>query len=84
VHTLPSPRGCRYDPAAQNGDKCSPFRLGRETRGNVSVPIGDQVTATGLMLRDGRRVVLQVDDGGMWELDLPGRREWAMLGLRVR
>ena len=47
------------------------------------MPIGDSVDETGLVLRDGHRIILRVDDGGEWELDLPRFRP-DLLGRRVR
>jgi hypothetical protein len=46
------------------------------------MPIGDKVEETGLVLRDGRRIILRVDDGGEWELDLRRFRP-DMLGRRM-
>ena len=46
------------------------------------MPIGATVEETGLLLREGRHVVLALDGGGRWRLDLP-RRGMALLGQRV-
>lgn len=47
------------------------------------VPRGDLVDETGLVLRDGHRTILRVDDGGEWDLDLLPRHG-NLLGQRVR
>lgn len=47
------------------------------------MPRGTAHELVGLLLRDGRSLVLRVDDGGEWRLDAPGRA-WRLLGRRVR
>jgi hypothetical protein len=34
------------------------------------MPLGVAVDEMGLVLRDGPRIILRVDDGGEWQLDL--------------
>ena len=47
------------------------------------MPIGAVIDETGLVLQDGRRIILRVDDGGEWQLDLRWRHG-RPLGRRVQ
>ena len=47
------------------------------------MPLGAPVDETGLVLQDGPRIILRVDDGGEWQLDLRSRHG-RPLGRRVR
>jgi hypothetical protein len=47
------------------------------------MPRGTQHDETGLLLREGRFLVLQRDDGGRWRLDVDSATV-ALLGRRVR
>jgi hypothetical protein len=47
------------------------------------LPLGAAVDETGLVLQDGPRIILRVDDGGEWQLDLRWRHG-RPLGRRVR
>lgn len=45
--------------------------------------MGSRHDETGLLMREGRAIVLRRDDGGRWRLDV-GRRAEPLLGRRVR
>lgn len=47
------------------------------------MPLGSEHVEDGLLLREGRWIVLMRDDGGRWRLDLH-RRDEALVGRRVR
>lgn len=47
------------------------------------MPLGATVQEAGLVLQDGHRTILRVDDGGEWQLDLRWRHG-RPLGRRVR
>lgn len=44
---------------------------------------GSPITETGLLLRDGHQLVLQIDGGGAWRLDAPPCAQ-QLVGMRVR
>jgi hypothetical protein len=47
------------------------------------MPLGAWIDETGLVLKDGHRTILRVDDGGEWQLDLRWRHG-DPVGTRVR
>ncbi len=47
------------------------------------MPKGTHHDETGLLLREGRSLILQRDDGGRWRLDIRRSAE-SLLGRRVR
>ena len=47
------------------------------------MPIGAPVDETGLVYQAGHRLILRIDDGGEWELDLRSRHGLP-LGRKVR
>lgn len=46
------------------------------------MPLGSSLTLEGLLLEDGRQLVLRMDDGGVWRVEA-GRAARRLLGQRV-